>query len=143
RRCQPKRAWCSLAARATGGRRLRRSSDPILSLRGRRTRRALAGLSMIAVLVLVVVVLPPRFTAHQQFDNAADELKAQNDVRTSLLQTLGGLLLATGVYLTWRQMRLPCALVGCTRWNGSPRSLPLIRSRSARCFCAYVRTPPI
>jgi uncharacterized protein YjbI with pentapeptide repeats len=46
--------------------------------------------------VLVVVVLPPRFTAHRTFDKDHEELKAQNDVRTTLLQGLGALLVLTG-----------------------------------------------
>jgi hypothetical protein len=55
-----------------------------------------AAVSLLVVLVLVVVVVPPRFTADRQFKTASEELKAQNDVRTTLLQGLGALLVLTG-----------------------------------------------
>ena len=58
------------------------------------------------LLVLVLVVLPPRFTVYRSFDKAADELKAQNDVRTTLLQALAGGVLLLGAYFTWRQLRV-------------------------------------
>jgi hypothetical protein len=50
----------------------------------------------VLVLLVLVVVLPPRFTAHSTFDKDHEELKAQNDVRTTLLQGLGALLVLTG-----------------------------------------------
>jgi Pentapeptide repeats (9 copies) len=53
-------------------------------------------LVLLVLLVLVVVVLPPRFTAHRTFDKDHEELKAQNDVRTTLLQGLGAMLVLTG-----------------------------------------------
>lgn len=58
------------------------------------------------LLVLVLVGLPPRFTVYRSFDKAADELKAQNDVRTTLLQALAGGVLLLGAYFTWRQLRV-------------------------------------
>ena len=70
----------------------------------------LAATSLLLVLVLVVVVLPPRFTAHRHFDKASDELKAQNDVRTTLLQGLAAVLVLTGVgigaAMTLRQIKV-------------------------------------
>jgi len=69
-------------------------------------RWLLGGAALVAVLVLVVAVLPPRFTASRHFNTTAEELKAQNDVRTTLLQALAGALLAAGAYLTWRQLRV-------------------------------------
>lgn len=66
--------------------------------------------SLLLVLVLVVIVLPPRFTAHRHFDKASDELKAQNDVRTTLLQGLAAVLVLTGAgigaAMTLRQIRV-------------------------------------
>jgi hypothetical protein len=63
----------------------------------RRLLLPLVGLLLGGVLLwLVVVVLPPRFTAHRDFDEDHEELKAQNDVRTTLLQGLGALLVLTG-----------------------------------------------
>jgi hypothetical protein len=61
---------------------------------------------VLVLLVLVVVVLPPRFTADRHFDKAAEELKAQNDARTTLLQALAGGVLLLGAYFTYRQLRV-------------------------------------
>jgi uncharacterized protein YjbI with pentapeptide repeats len=65
----------------------------------------LAG-GVLAVLVAVVAVLPPRFTAHRDFNTTAEELKAQNDVRATLLQALAGGVLLLGAYVTYRQLRV-------------------------------------
>jgi uncharacterized protein YjbI with pentapeptide repeats len=75
-------------------------------LTGPPVRWGATGAGLLVVLVLVVLVLPPRFTAHRHFDNAADELKAQNDVRTTLLQALAGGVLILGAYFTYRQLRV-------------------------------------
>jgi Pentapeptide repeats (9 copies) len=78
----------------------RLTTRPVRWLQSRLTTRPVrwgaAAVGVLVLLVLVVVVLPPRFTAHRHFDKAADELKAQNDVRTTLLQGLGALLVLTG-----------------------------------------------
>ena len=66
----------------------------------------LAGATLLVLLFVVVVVLPSRFTGHLHFNTTAEELKAQSDVRTALLQALVGGLLAIGAYLTWRQVRV-------------------------------------
>jgi uncharacterized protein YjbI with pentapeptide repeats len=75
-------------------------------LTARPTRWAAAAACMLMVLVLVVVVLPPRFTAHRDFDEDHEELKAQNDVRTTLLQALAGGVLLLGAYVAYRQLRV-------------------------------------
>lgn len=72
----------------------------------RPVRWTAAALAVLVLLVLVVVVLPPRFTVHRQFDKPSEELKAQNDVRTTLLQALAGGVLLLGAYFTWRQLRV-------------------------------------
>lgn len=74
----------------------------------RPVRWAATAAGLLIVLVLAVVVLPPRFTAHRNFDKAdtAEELKAQNDVRTTLLQVLAGGVLALGAYFSYRQLRV-------------------------------------
>jgi hypothetical protein len=59
-------------------------------------RLAVVAAGVLVLLALLVVVVPPRFTANRTFDKAADELKAQNDVRTTLLQGFGALLVLTG-----------------------------------------------
>jgi hypothetical protein len=49
---------------------------------------------------LVVVVAPPWFVD----DDSLEGLKAQNEVRTTLLQGLAGVVLLVGAYFTWRQL---------------------------------------
>jgi hypothetical protein len=75
-------------------------------LTARPVRWGAAAAGVLVLLVLVVVVLPPRFTADRHFDKAAEELKAQNDVRTTLLQALAGGVLLLGAYFTYRQLRV-------------------------------------
>jgi hypothetical protein len=74
---------------------------------------------LVVVLVLVVVVLPPRFTAHRTFDKDHEELKAQNDVRTTLLQGLAAVLVLTGAAIgaavTLRQIRISQGQLQATR----------------------------
>ena len=66
--------------------------------------RSLVAGGLLLVLVLIVVVLPPRLADGQGSLTASERLKAQNDVRTTLLQALAGIVLATGAYLTFRQL---------------------------------------
>jgi hypothetical protein len=90
-------------ATASGWRQLRRWPR---SVPGRWTLGLLIAGGVLAVLVAVVAVLPPRFTAHRDFDKASEELKAQSDVRTTLLQALAGGVLLLGAYVTYRQLRV-------------------------------------
>lgn len=103
-----------LAARLAISRpRGRATAQRLRWLRGRLTTRPVlvgtATAGLLVVLVLVVVVVPPRFTANRQFKTASEELKAQNDVRTTLLQGLGALLVLTGAAIgasvTYRGVR--------------------------------------
>ncbi|MBZ6260734.1 pentapeptide repeat-containing protein [Streptomyces olivaceus] len=62
-----------------------------------------------AVLGTVFVVLPGLVVDHDLAGAgvaAQDRLKAVNDVRTTLLQLLGGLVVLFGAYATWRQLRV-------------------------------------
>jgi hypothetical protein len=61
------------------------------------------GLLVIAVLVLLVPawLVPSSVTPAQ-----SQALQAQNDLRTTLLQSIGGLFLIAGVVATWRQVQL-------------------------------------
>lgn len=52
------------------------------------------------MLWLVLVAAPPWFV----HDRSLEGLKAQNEVRTTLLQGLGGLVLLVGAYFTYRQV---------------------------------------
>ncbi|MGW1616210.1 pentapeptide repeat-containing protein [Streptomyces sp. NPDC002285] len=75
-------------------------------------RRAAAGLLAGAGLVIlgtVFVVLPGVVVDHDLAGASVatqDRLKAVNDVRTTLLQVVGGLVLLFGAYATWRQVRV-------------------------------------
>lgn len=61
------------------------------------------GLVVIAVLVLLIPawLVPGSVTAAQ-----SQALQAENDLRTTLLQGIGGLFLISGVVATWRQVQL-------------------------------------
>ncbi|WP_261386882.1 hypothetical protein [Streptomyces sp. BK340] len=55
------------------------------------------------------VVLPGAVVDHDLAGarvTAPDRLKAVNDVRTTLLQMVGGLVVLLGAYATWRQLRV-------------------------------------
>jgi Pentapeptide repeats (8 copies) len=84
------------------GRRAARAARPSLP---RWFAMGLAAVAIIALLVVVVVFLPPRFTANRTFRNTSEQLKAENDVRTSMLQGLAGAVLVVGAYYTSRQLR--------------------------------------
>jgi hypothetical protein len=53
------------------------------------------------LLVVALVAAPPWFV----HDRSLEGLKAQNEVRTTLLQGLGGILLVVGAYTAWRQLQ--------------------------------------
>jgi uncharacterized protein YjbI with pentapeptide repeats len=55
---------------------------------------------LLGLLWSVVVAAPPWFVD----DESLEGLKAQNEVRTTLLQGLGGIVLLVGAYFTWRQL---------------------------------------
>jgi hypothetical protein len=63
-------------------------------------RLAIGIVGFLVVLVLIVVLLPPLFVK----EDTLAGLKAQNEVRTTLLQGLAGTVLLVGVYFTWRQL---------------------------------------
>ncbi|WP_078969454.1 pentapeptide repeat-containing protein [Streptomyces cyaneogriseus] len=82
--------------------------------RERPARRRAAGVlaggaAGLAVLGVVFVVLPGVVVDHDLAGAsvaAQERLKAVNDVRTTLLQVLGGLVVLTGAYAAWRQLRV-------------------------------------
>jgi Pentapeptide repeats (8 copies) len=64
---------------------------------------AIAGVVVgVAGLLAVVLVAAPPWFVH---DRSLEGLKAQNEVRTTLLQGLGGVVLLVGAYFTYRQLR--------------------------------------
>ncbi|MFF7916120.1 pentapeptide repeat-containing protein [Streptomyces cyaneofuscatus] len=69
----------------------------------------LAGTAAAAVLGAVLVALPGVVVDHDLAGAsvaAQDRLKAVNDVRTTLLQAVGGMVVLFGAYATWRQLRV-------------------------------------
>jgi uncharacterized protein YjbI with pentapeptide repeats len=61
-----------------------------------------AGVAGVLGLLWVVLVAAPPWFVH---DRSLEGLKAQNEVRATLLQGLGGVVLLVGVYFTYRQLR--------------------------------------
>ncbi|GAA1374396.1 pentapeptide repeat-containing protein [Streptomyces beijiangensis] len=69
----------------------------------------LAAMAGLIVLGAVLVVLPGVVVDHDLAGAsvaAQDRLKAVNDVRTTLLQAVGGMVVLFGAYATWRQLRV-------------------------------------
>ncbi|MER5201475.1 pentapeptide repeat-containing protein [Streptomyces sp. NPDC002884] len=78
-------------------------------VRHRVTAALVTGTAGLAVLGVVLVLLPGVVVDHDLAGAsvaAQDRLKAVNDVRTTLLQAVGGLVLLFGAYATWRQLRV-------------------------------------
>ncbi|TQL18249.1 uncharacterized protein YjbI with pentapeptide repeats [Streptomyces sp. SLBN-134] len=76
---------------------------------GRRIAASLLAGAGLGVLGAVFVVLPGVVVDHDLAGAsvaAQDRLKAVNDVRTTLLQVVGGLVVLFGAYATWRQLRV-------------------------------------
>jgi len=67
---------------------------------------ALAALAALALVLFVLWVGPWLFTRHPSSDlTDADALKAKNDVRTTLVQAVAGLAVASGAIVTYRTFR--------------------------------------
>ena len=68
---------------------------------------ALAGAALVGVFVFVFAVAPSLLIGPPPKGlSAADELKARNDVRTTLVQAPAGLAVAGGLIVTYRAYRL-------------------------------------
>ncbi|WP_254393758.1 hypothetical protein [Streptomyces buecherae] len=77
-----------------------------------------AGSVGLAVLGAVLVVLPGVVVDYDLAGEgvaAQDRLKAVNDVRTTLLQAVGGVVVLFGAYATWRQLRVSQAGLRATQ----------------------------
>lgn len=86
-----------------------RGSWPARLVRHRVTAAVLAGAAGLAVLGAVLVLMPGVVVDHDLAGAsvaAQDRLKAVNDVRTTLLQAVGGVVVMFGAYATWRQLRV-------------------------------------
>lgn len=87
-----------------------------------RLRRAgsalLAVAAVLAVLAVVVVVLPGLVVERDLGGagiSAAERLGAVNNVRTTLVQAVGGAVVLFGAYATWRQLRVGQEALNATR----------------------------
>jgi uncharacterized protein YjbI with pentapeptide repeats len=86
-----------------------RLEQPSASLRPRRGAIVRGALGVAAVvLVLVAVLFLPRLLLDWDLAGApvGDRAKAVNDIRTGLLQAVGGLVVVAGAVLTWRQVQV-------------------------------------
>jgi hypothetical protein len=75
-----------------------------------RARWQLAGLTALLLVLACVLVVPQwlvrwELGAQTRALTAADKAKAINDVRTTLLQGIGGTVLLLGAYFTYRQLQ--------------------------------------
>ncbi|MGW5351322.1 pentapeptide repeat-containing protein [Streptomyces sp. NPDC004031] len=94
-----------------------------VSMRGRRrvVRVAAVVSAVVAVLgglLLALLVLPGLVVDHDLAGGrvpAAERLSAVNDVRTTLLQALGGAVVLFGAFATWRQVRVSQEGLSATR----------------------------
>lgn len=87
-----------------------------------RGTRAVAMASVVvaalAVLFVVLLVLPGMVVDHDLAGahlEAADRMSAVNNVRTTLLQAIGGAVVLFGAYATWRQVRVSQDGLNATR----------------------------
>ncbi|MGJ5749548.1 pentapeptide repeat-containing protein [Streptomyces puniciscabiei] len=79
---------------------------------------ALAALAVIVLLGVVLLVLPGLMVDRDLAGGhltAADRLNAVNNVRTTLLQTVGGAVVLFGACATWRQLRVSQDGLSATR----------------------------
>ncbi|WP_179436674.1 pentapeptide repeat-containing protein [Streptomyces sp. Ag82_O1-15] len=77
-----------------------------------------AVLAVLAALALVVVVLPGLVVERDLGGariSAAERLAAVNNVRTTLVQAIGGAVVLFGAYATWRQLRVNQEGLNATR----------------------------
>ena len=80
-----------------------RCDDPFMKRAwGGRLLPVVVGVAGVLGLLWVVLVAAPPWFVH---DRSLEGLKAQNEVRTSLLQGLGGAVLLVGAYFTYRQLQ--------------------------------------
>lgn len=79
---------------------------------------AVAVLAVIVSLAVVLLVLPGLVVDHDLAGGhlaAADRLNAVNNVRTTLLQAVGGAVVLFGAFATWRQLRVSQDGLNATR----------------------------
>jgi uncharacterized protein YjbI with pentapeptide repeats len=85
------------------------AKTPFKKPHGRDSRgRALlfVALAVAGLLVLAIWILPPAFVRPDGPLTAAERLRAENDVRATLLQAIAGAILLTGLYFTARTLQI-------------------------------------
>ena len=111
----------------------------------------LAGLAGVAVIVFALLVGPWLFTRHPENSLTTEqELKARNDVRTTLVQALAGLAVAGGwivTYRTYRQTKETRSAVTSNDWpkrnGGKPsRTEPTSESCTRKRWSSSVTSRP-
>jgi len=81
-------------------------SDETMHAGKRHTTMLMLVLLGTAMIVTAVVLLPGLLVPSDQVLDPVHRLELQNEVRSTLLQGLGGVLLVAGAYFTWRQLDL-------------------------------------
>lgn len=69
-----------------------------------RYRLGAVAFAFFALALLVFFALPALMVTDRELPDAAARLKAENDIRTTGLQLIGGTVLALGAYLTWQNV---------------------------------------
>jgi hypothetical protein len=83
-------------------RRQLRLAEPLRE--SRTARLALVGVVFFVLALVTFFVVPPAMVTSNDLPKMKDRLEAQNDIRTTGLQLLGGAVLALGAYLTWQNV---------------------------------------
>jgi uncharacterized protein YjbI with pentapeptide repeats len=97
--------WCFLQDVTDGA---EMAKTPFTKPRGVSQGRAslFVALAVAGLLVLVIYVLPPVLVRPDGPLTAAERLRAENDVRTTLLQAIAGAILLAGLYFTARTLQI-------------------------------------
>jgi uncharacterized protein YjbI with pentapeptide repeats len=72
----------------------------------RETAALFAALAVVGLLILVIYLLPPVLVRPDGPLTAAERLRAENDVRGTLLQAIAGAILLAGLYFTARTLQI-------------------------------------
>jgi hypothetical protein len=65
-----------------------------------------AAIALVVMIFLAIAVLPPLFVRNTSRMTEAEVLKSENDVRTTLLTAIAGLLFTITAFFAWRQIQV-------------------------------------
>ena len=74
--------------------------------RSRRGRWWIISVGGLVLFLTAMVLVPDVLAPRGAFASEGDAVRAQNDVRSLVLQAVGGLVVVVGAYATWRQMQI-------------------------------------